>query len=140
MWADWYTLLNAQTIFHTHSDFSRSAARWNENIQSWTILGSMTVKQSTTKSTTAAAAAAAVTTEPVVLLRKDKKSNGTHLGVPKLVDRGSKDLWFCGSVPTKAESVFLQEKRNRQLMDLIKTRKQQNFEGIHGSRLESAGV
>jgi hypothetical protein len=39
MWADWYTLLNAQRIYHTASDFSLSAARWNRRIESWTIRG-----------------------------------------------------------------------------------------------------
>jgi hypothetical protein len=28
MWADWYMLLQAKTIYHTHSDFSNSAAHW----------------------------------------------------------------------------------------------------------------
>jgi hypothetical protein len=40
MWSDWYTLLNAKLIYHTHSDFSVSAARWNQRIRSWTILDS----------------------------------------------------------------------------------------------------
>mmetsp|Transcript_60348 Transcript_60348/g.148079 ORF Transcript_60348/g.148079 Transcript_60348/m.148079 type:complete len:202 (-) Transcript_60348:195-800(-) len=40
MWSDWYTLLNSKLIYHTHSDFSISAARWNQNILSWTILDS----------------------------------------------------------------------------------------------------
>lgn len=39
LWANWYTLLQATTIYHTPSDFSKSAARWNRNIISWTILG-----------------------------------------------------------------------------------------------------
>lgn len=27
-WADWYTILNAKTVYHTHSDFSGSAVHW----------------------------------------------------------------------------------------------------------------
>lgn len=29
MWADWYTLLTARQVYHTHSDFSVSAIHWN---------------------------------------------------------------------------------------------------------------
>lgn len=31
MWADWYTLLTAKTVYHTHSDFSASAVHWMNN-------------------------------------------------------------------------------------------------------------
>jgi hypothetical protein len=36
LWADWYTLLTAKLIYHTHSDFSISAIHW-QNIDSKTI-------------------------------------------------------------------------------------------------------
>jgi hypothetical protein len=41
MWSDWYTLLQAKRVYHTHSDFSLSAAHWNRNGQqaSYTIRG-----------------------------------------------------------------------------------------------------
>jgi hypothetical protein len=41
MWSDWYTLLHAKHVYHTHSDFSLSAAHWNRNGQqaSYTIRG-----------------------------------------------------------------------------------------------------
>ena len=39
LWSDWYTILRADHVYHTHSDFSLSAIHWNE-IDSKTILGS----------------------------------------------------------------------------------------------------
>jgi hypothetical protein len=38
MWCDWYTMLTAKFIYHTHSDFSISAIHW-QNIDSRTIMG-----------------------------------------------------------------------------------------------------
>jgi hypothetical protein len=38
MWCDWYTILTAQFVYHTHSDFSISAIHW-QNLDSRTILG-----------------------------------------------------------------------------------------------------
>jgi len=38
MWADWYTILTAKMVYHTHSDFSISAIHW-QNIESKTIDG-----------------------------------------------------------------------------------------------------
>jgi hypothetical protein len=38
LWSDWYTILRADNVYHTHSDFSLSAIHWNE-IESKTILG-----------------------------------------------------------------------------------------------------
>ncbi|KAI2498123.1 hypothetical protein MHU86_16375 [Fragilaria crotonensis] len=38
LWSDWYTILRADNVYHTHSDFSRSAIHWNE-IDSKTIKG-----------------------------------------------------------------------------------------------------
>lgn len=39
LWADWYTVVSAKIMYHTPSDFSRSAARWNSAMQSWSIRG-----------------------------------------------------------------------------------------------------
>lgn len=39
MWADWYTLLTAETVYHTHSDFSISAVHWMNNLRSHSIVG-----------------------------------------------------------------------------------------------------
>ena len=36
LWADWYTLVTAKKVIHTHSDFSLSAIHW-QNIDSQTI-------------------------------------------------------------------------------------------------------
>jgi hypothetical protein len=38
MWCDWYTMLTAKFVFHTHSDFSISAIHW-QNLDSRTIVG-----------------------------------------------------------------------------------------------------
>ena len=39
MWSDWYTLLMADTVYHTHSDFSISAIHWMNNHNAHSILG-----------------------------------------------------------------------------------------------------
>ena len=38
LWSDWYTILRAEHVYHTHSDFSLSAIHWNE-IDSKTVNG-----------------------------------------------------------------------------------------------------
>jgi hypothetical protein len=38
MWSDWFTILSAKKVWHTHSDFSLSAIHWM-NIESKTITG-----------------------------------------------------------------------------------------------------
>ena len=103
-----YKCGNAREIYHTFSDFSRSASRWNEKIKSWTILGS-TDKTLVTEQFTA---------EPHLLLRNDIED-----GVSRLVDRTTKELWFCGN-PSPEERKHLQEKRERQLLKLVRARKQ----------------
>jgi hypothetical protein len=39
MWSDWYTILMADTVYHTHSDFSISAIHWMNNHNSHSIVG-----------------------------------------------------------------------------------------------------
>jgi hypothetical protein len=39
LWADWYTIINAQVVLHTHSDFSLSACHWMNMEDSRTIQG-----------------------------------------------------------------------------------------------------
>jgi hypothetical protein len=39
MWADWYTILIAPNVYHTHSDFSISAIHWMNNLNSSSIVG-----------------------------------------------------------------------------------------------------
>lgn len=46
MWVDWYTILTARTVYHTHSDFSISAIHWNDIADTKTILGYDSEKQS----------------------------------------------------------------------------------------------
>jgi hypothetical protein len=38
-WSDWYTILHAQTLYHTHSDFSISALHWMNNPNTKVIEG-----------------------------------------------------------------------------------------------------
>jgi hypothetical protein len=38
MWCDWYTILTAKFVYHTHSDFSISAIHW-QNLDSREIMG-----------------------------------------------------------------------------------------------------
>jgi hypothetical protein len=126
MWADWYTLLSAQNIYHTFSDFSRSTARWNENIKSWTILGS------TNETTTTEEGKAG----PRLLLRNDIEIlPNESQGVSRLVDRTSRELWFCGN-PSPEETKHVQEKKDRQLLDLVRARKRRGFSFYHASPIE----
>lgn len=39
LWADWWTIYQAKNVYHTHSDFSRSATRWSRISSSYTIAG-----------------------------------------------------------------------------------------------------
>ena len=39
MWSDWYTILMADVVYHTHSDFSISAIHWMNNYNSCSIKG-----------------------------------------------------------------------------------------------------
>jgi hypothetical protein len=39
LWADWYTILTARTVYHTHSDFSVSAIHWMNNRNSHSLAG-----------------------------------------------------------------------------------------------------
>jgi hypothetical protein len=123
MWADWYTLLNAQKIYHTLSDFSRSTARWNEKIKIWTILGSTNETATATTTTTTEEGK----TGPRLLLRNDTEVlPNESQGVPRLVDRSSTERWFCGN-PSPEETKHLQEMRDQQILALLRARKQRGF-------------
>lgn len=39
MWSDWYTLLTAKAIYHTHSDFSISAIHWTNKVEAHNLQG-----------------------------------------------------------------------------------------------------
>jgi hypothetical protein len=84
MWADWYTILQAQKVYHTHSDFSLSAIRWNHKATSgYTIQGVFyedKVDERTVPFSTLGT--------PKLLLHDDYESD---LAAPRLIDRdGSK--------------------------------------------------
>lgn len=111
MWADWYTLLNANRVYHTHSDFSRSASRWNEGIESFTIQGSSTDARDLGSSSL-----------PHLVLQND---NG-EAEMKRLVDRKSEELWFCGgSTTSNEERQHIKEKQHQQLLSMIRRRKSQ---------------
>ena len=121
MWADWYTLLNAQNIYHTLSDFSRSTARWNEKIKIWTIMGS------TNKTETAIMTTDKGKSGPRLLLSNDNEVlPNESQGASRLVDRSSRELWFCGN-PSPEETKNVQEKKDRQILYLLRARKQRGF-------------
>lgn len=44
MWSDWYTMLTAEMVYHTHSDFSISAIHW-QDLESKSIKGWDTEKE-----------------------------------------------------------------------------------------------
>lgn len=44
LWSDWYTILNAKTIYHSPSDFSRSAIHWNPHITGFELHGMKKLK------------------------------------------------------------------------------------------------
>ena len=46
LWADWYTILHAKSLIHTHSDFSSSAAHWM-NIEDSHVLDFCNLKDGT---------------------------------------------------------------------------------------------
>ena len=116
MWADWYTLLNAKRIYHTMSDFSRSASRWNEKIQSFTIVGSTTTTTAITNMTGQNKNNTILTENPKLILRSDLQGFNESY-TPRLVNRKKEDLRFCDP---GAKTKYLIEKKNKELLDLRK--------------------
>jgi hypothetical protein len=112
MWADWYTLLNAKYIYHTHSDFSLSAARWNEEIESWTIKGT------TTDALTVGS------NESKLLLIRDF-DDPEEKKMPRLVDRVAEELKYCDPSNTAHKTKADQERMMQQLAALMKARPKQ---------------
>ena len=45
MWSDWYTMLNAEKVYHSPSDFSRSAIHWNSDCMGYGLSGMRTVNK-----------------------------------------------------------------------------------------------
>ncbi|OEU22152.1 hypothetical protein FRACYDRAFT_232305 [Fragilariopsis cylindrus CCMP1102] len=116
MWADWYTLLNAKRIYHTMSDFSRSASRWNEKMQSFTIVGSTTTTTAITNMTGQNKNNTIITENPKLILRIDLQGFNESY-TPRLVNRKKEDLRFCDP---GAKTKYLVEKKNKELLDLRK--------------------
>jgi hypothetical protein len=85
MWADWYTILKAQKVYHTNSDFSLSAIRWNHKATSdYTIQGVLyedNEKERTVPSS--------ILGTPKLLLHEDYEPD---LAAPRLIDRDSSTL------------------------------------------------
>lgn len=73
LWSDWYTILRAKHVYHTHSDFSLSAIHWNE-IPSMTIQG---VDPETDR------------------LQLTAEYWRVDAPTPRLVDRSQKELNYC---------------------------------------------
>jgi len=81
LWADWYTLLRAQKVYHTYSDFSLSAVHWM-NTWSRTYDG---IKKETGE---------------LILLEENWIIDGES---PRLVDRTGADLKHCvNALPYKS--------------------------------------
>jgi hypothetical protein len=118
MWADWYTLLNAKRIYHTMSDFSRSASRWNEKIQSFTIVGSATTT-AITNMTGKNNINTIITENSKLILRNDLQGFNESYA-PRLVNRKKEDLRFCDP---ETEKKYLMEKKNKEFLDLMKALK-----------------
>jgi hypothetical protein len=141
MWSDWYTLLNAQRIYHTHSDFSLSAARWNQNIVSWTIRGVEAVSAATRNGT-------------VTTMQADNVDSATAEGgggggdtrnyrlvlgrdfddiidpVRRLVDRTETDLLHCDPSKQAAEIQSFEDTKFKQSLDMLLQRRHERFHSV----------
>ncbi|KAG7352164.1 hypothetical protein IV203_008212 [Nitzschia inconspicua] len=116
MWADWYTLLNAKIIVHSRSDFSLSAARWNEGIDSYTIHGT---RISTTKVGTL------LGKEYTELeLRPDFELDPNQSATRRLVDRTDEELRFCDPAKSEEEKKDYKEQKLQQMLAMVKARRQ----------------
>lgn len=117
MWADWYTLLNAKIIVHTHSDFSLSAARWNEGIDSYTIHGTKTTM------TKVGTLRAKEFTE--LDLQSDFQLVEGENTTKPLVDRAVDELQFCHSTRSEEEEKEYKKQKLEKTLTLMKARRQQ---------------
>lgn len=101
-WADWFTILSAENVYHTFSDFSASAIHWN-NLPGHVIDGTYKADDQTT----------------MLLLNSEYWSSAEH---PRLVDRDMDDLEGCDEAaeteilkpiePNKAKLMALVQRRN----------------------------
>ncbi|VEU34288.1 unnamed protein product [Pseudo-nitzschia multistriata] len=132
LWADWYTLLVADRIYHTHSDFSRSAARWNERTKSWTIRGTTSAAGGTEEGQERAESHR-LWLQPDLEEKGSGETRGRKNGTPRLVDRTGDGLWFCGGAATASlrEQLHRKEKHDRQLLDLVRRRQRMRTGASH---------
>lgn len=118
LWADWYTLARAKNIYHTHSDFSKSAARWNRNIMSWTVRG--------TRNATAAINNNDVTPhpQPFSLLDLERDFEEEH-DVPPLAGRTPGQLKYCNLTDNAIPKDY-KESRMMNMLAMAKRRREAN--------------
>ena len=88
LWSDWYTILRADHVYHTHSDFSLSAIHWNE-VHSMTIKG---VNNSR--------------------LQLSEEAWRVDEPMPRLVDRRQADLKYCDKETDDATDAWSMEEYN----------------------------
>jgi hypothetical protein len=110
MWADWYTLLRAEQVYHTASDFSLSAVRWSSTPkQSWTIQGVVVGNNNGTTTTT------------TLRLKEDWSSSADEFP-PRLIDRVGDELNYCNDDPsstsTKNKVLLLSEEEYKAKLQL----------------------
>jgi len=124
MLGDWYALLTSETLYHTHSDFSRSASRWNQRIQSWTLRGVETTDTIHELVATSDSDPGRVLHLGLRAAKSITAADSNQIWVPRLVNRTADTLWFCGN-SSQVEAAFVREKRDQQLLDLIRARQRQ---------------
>jgi hypothetical protein len=104
-WADWFTILSAENVYHTFSDFSQSAIHWN-NLWGRVIDGTYKSDDQTT-----------------MLLLNSEYWSKSEEPIPRLVDRDMDGLEGCDEA---AETKILKpiEPKRGKLMAMIRRRKE----------------
>lgn len=127
MWSDWYTILCAKLVYHTLSDFSKSAARWNQGIQSWIILNAQI-----DAATLPTGAPKTSTSTPLLILERDFHEQETA-AIPPLSKREmpsnssklgtDRALKHCNQSKRKDRSTEYQQMKRDQLKGMILARR-----------------
>jgi hypothetical protein len=147
MWADWYTLLNARRIYHTQSDFSVSAARWNQRIDSWTIRGTSAAiaadRSTTLEAATAVRASSSVSGHTdaadekihrhLVLTRDFEEEDDSEPPVGPLVDRAKKDLRYCDPSKRDHEARAYEDMKLKQTLAMMLERRKEREDRLRMS-------